>query len=191
MIFLYRILLKIRDIYHNMVKIASIEVAKSKGMKVGKNFFVQGIPNFGSEPFLIEIGDNVTIAENVGFINHRGDARVTKRIERYKNGRNFGRIRIGSNSFVGKGSVIMPGVSIGSNCIIGSLSIVSSSVPDNMVYAGNPAKFICTIDEYGDKLLLNTTKYPLDLEADRKKLEKYLIANLPHTYKPIKNNTGK
>jgi carbonic anhydrase/acetyltransferase-like protein (isoleucine patch superfamily) len=85
----------------------------------------------------------------------------------------------------------MPGVSIGSNCIIGSLSIVSSSVPDNTVYAGNPAKFICTIDEYGDKLLLNTTKYPLDLEADRKKLEKYLIANLPHTYKPIKNNTGK
>lgn len=191
MIFLYRILLKIRDIYHNMVKIATIEVAKSKGMKVGKNFFVQGIPNFGSEPFLIEIGDNVTIAENVGFINHGGDARVTKRIERYKNGRNFGRIRIGSNSFVGKGSVIMPGVSIGSNCIIGSLSIVSSSVPDNTVYAGNPAKFICTIDEYGDKLLANTTEYPLDLEADRKKLEKYLIANLPHTYKPVKNNTGK
>ena len=84
MIFLYRILLKIRDIYHNMVKIATIEVAKSKGMKVGKNFFVQGIPNFGSEPFLIEIGDHVTIAENVGFINHGGDARVTKRIERYK-----------------------------------------------------------------------------------------------------------
>ena len=191
MIFLYRILLKIRDIYHNMVKIATIEVAKSKGMKVGKNFFVQGIPNFGSEPFLIEIGDNVTIAENVGFINHGGDARVTKRIERYKNGRNFGRIRIGSNSFVGKGSVIMPGVSIGSNCIIGSLSIVSSSVPDNTVYAGNPAKFICTIDEYGDKLLANTTEYPLDLEADRKKLEKYLIASLPHTYKPVKNNTGK
>ena len=191
MILLYRILLKILDICQNMVKIATIKVAKSKGMKVGKNFFVQGIPNFGSEPFLIEIGDHVTIAENVGFINHGGDARVTKRIERYKNGRNFGRIRIGNNSFVGKGSVIMPGVSIGNNCIIGSLSIVSSSVPDNTVYAGNPAKFICTIDEYGDKLLLNTTKYPLDLEADRKKLEKYLIANLPHTYKPIKNNTGK
>lgn len=191
MILLYRILLKILDICQNMVKIATIEVAKSKGMKVGKNFFVQGIPNFGSEPFLIEIGDHVTIAENVGFINHGGDARVTKRIERYKNGRNFGRIRIGNNSFIGKGSVIMPGVSIGNNCIIGSLSIVSSSVPDNTVYAGNPAKFICTIDEYGDKLLLNTTQYPLDLEADRKKLEKYLIANLPHTYKPIKNSTGK
>lgn len=191
MVLLYRILLKIRDICQNMVKIATIEVAKSKGMKVGTNFFVQGIPNFGSEPFLIEIGDHVTIAENVGFINHGGDARVTKRIERYKNGRNFGRIRIGSNSFVGKGSVIMPGVSIGNNCIIGSLSIVSSSVPDNTVYAGNPAKFICTIDEYGDKLLANTTEYPLDLEADRKKLEKYLIANLPHTYKPVKNNTGK
>lgn len=186
MILLYRILLKILDICQNMVKIATIEVAKSKGMKVGKNFFVQGIPNFGSEPFLIEIGDHVTIAENVGFINHGGDARVTKRIERYKNGRNFGRIRIGNNSFVGKGSVIMPGVSIGNNCIIGSLSVVSSSVPDNSVYVGSPAKFICTIDEYGERLLTNNVMYPRELEQNRKALEDYLQKNLPHNYKPVK-----
>ena len=186
MIFLYRIILKLRDIWQNLVKNASIEAAKSRGMKVGENLYVQGIPNFGSEPFLIEIGDHVTIAENVGFINHGGDARVTKRIEKYKDGRNFGRIKIGNNSFIGKGSILMPGVSIGENCIIGSLSIVSSSVPDNTVYGGIPAKFICTIDEYGEKLLKNNTEYPLELEADRRKLEQHLIKNLPHQYKPVK-----
>lgn len=187
MIFLYRIILKVRDIYQNLVKTATIEVAKKKGMKVGENLYVQGIPNFGSEPFLIEIGDHVTIAENVGFINHGGDARVTKRIEKYKKGRNFGRIKIGNNSFIGKGSILMPGVSIGSNCIVGSLSIVSSSIPDNSVYAGIPAKFICTIEEYGERLLANNTEYPLQLEADRKQLEQHLIKNLPYTFKPVKN----
>lgn len=186
MIFLYRIILKIRDIWQSLIKTATIQAAKNRGMKVGENLYVQGIPNFGSEPFLIEIGDHVTIAENVGFINHGGDARVTKRIEKYKNGRNFGRIKIGNNSFIGKGSILMPGVSVGNNCIVGSLSIVSTSVPDNSVYGGIPAKFICTIDEYGDRLLANNTEYPLELEADRKNLEQHLIKNLPHTYKPVK-----
>ncbi|MGZ5284139.1 MAG: acyltransferase [Kaistella sp.] len=186
MIFLYRLILKMRDIWQNLVKKASIEVAKTRGLKVGQNLYIQGIPNFGSEPFLIEIGDHVTIAENVGFINHGGDARVTKRIEKYKNARNFGRIKIGNNTFIGKGSILMPGVSIGSNTIIGSMSIISSSVPDNAVYAGIPAKFICTVEEYGEKLLKNNTEYPLELEADRKSLERHLIVNLPHVYKPVK-----
>lgn len=186
MILIYRIILKLRDLYQNLIKNATIEVAKSKGMKVGENLYVQGVPNFGSEPFLIEIGNHVTIAEDVSFINHGGDARVTKKIEKFKDGRNFGRIKIGNNTFVGKGTILMPGISIGDNCIVGSLSVVSSSIPDNSVYAGTPAKFICTIDEYGEKLLKNNTKYPLELEKNRKDLEFHLIKNLPHTYKPVK-----
>lgn len=183
---LYRIILKVRSLYEDMIKYVTIKVAINKGLKVGNNLYVQGIPNFGSEPFLIEMGDNVTIAEAVSFINHGGDGRVTKRIEKYKNGRTFGRIKIGSNTFIGKGAVLLPGVSIGSNCIVGSLSVVSSSVPDNSVYAGAPAKFICTIDQYGEKLLENSTVYPLELETDRRKLEEYLIQNLPHIYKPVR-----
>lgn len=186
MILLYRIILKIRSLYQDLVKQAAIKVAIHQGMKVGENLYVQGIPNFGSECFLIEMGDNVTIAEGVSFINHGGDGRVTKRIEKYKDGRTFGRIKIGSNTFIGKGAVLLPGVSIGSNCIVGSMSVVSTSVPDNSVYAGAPAKFICTIEQYGDKLLANNTVYPLELELDRPKLEAYIKKNLPHTYKPVK-----
>lgn len=186
MILLYRIILKIRSLYEDMIKHAAIKIAIHKGMKAGENLYVQGIPNFGSESFLIEMGNNVTIAEGVSFINHGGDGRVTKRIEKYKDGRTFGRIKIGDNTFIGKGAILLPGVSIGSNCIIGSLSVVSSSVPDNTVYAGIPAKQICTIEQYGDKLLANNTVYPLELEDDRSALEQYLIKNLPHTYKPIR-----
>lgn len=182
----YRILIKINDIYHNWLKKATIHVAQKRGLKIGENLFVQGVPNFGSEPFLVEIGDNVTIAESVSFINHGGDARVTKRLDKYKDGRNFGRIKIGNNTFIGKGTILMPGVSIGDNCIVGSLSVVSSSIPDNSVYVGAPAKFICTIDQYGERLLKNNVEYPRELEANRKELEQFLIKNLPHTYKPVK-----
>lgn len=189
MLILYKIILKIASIWQNILKKATIEAAKNRGLKIGENLYVQGVPNFGSEPFLIEIGNHVTLAEGVSFINHGGDARVTKRIEKYKDGRNFGRIKIGNNTFIGKGTILMPGISIGNNCIIGSLSVVSSSVPDNSVYVGSPAKFICTIDEYGERLLMNNVMYPRELEQNRKALEDYLQKNLPHTYKPVKNST--
>ncbi|AZB21065.1 acyltransferase [Kaistella haifensis] len=189
MLILYKIILKIASIWQNILKQATIEAAKNRGLKIGENLYVQGVPNFGSEPFLIEIGNHVTLAEGVSFINHGGDARVTKRIEKYKDGRNFGRIKIGNNTFIGKGTILMPGISIGNNCIIGSLSVVSSSVPDNSVYAGTPVKFICTIDEYGERLLKNNVMYPRELEQNRKALEDYLQKNLPHTYKPVKQPT--
>ena len=189
MLILYKIILKIASIWQNILKKATIEAAKNRGLKIGENLYVQGVPNFGSEPFLIEIGNHVTLAEGVSFINHGGDARVTKRIEKYKDGRNFGRIKIGNNTFIGKGTILMPGISIGNNCIIGSLSVVSSSVPDNSVYVGSPAKFICTIDEYGERLLTNNVMYPRELEQNRKALEDYLQKNLPHSYKPVKQPT--
>ena len=189
MLILYKIILKIASIWQNILKQATIEAAKNRGLKIGENLYVQGVPNFGSEPFLIEIGNHVTLAEGVSFINHGGDALVTKRIEKYKDGRNFGRIKIGNNTFIGKGTILMPGISIGNNCIIGSLSVVSSSVPDNSVYAGTPVKFICTIDEYGERLLKNNVMYPRELEQKRKALEDYLQKNLPHTYKPVKQPT--
>ena len=87
MLILYKIILKIASIWQNILKKATIEAAKNRGLKIGENLYVQGVPNFGSEPFLIEIGNHVTLAEGVSFINHGGDARVTKRIEKYKDGR--------------------------------------------------------------------------------------------------------
>lgn len=60
-------------------------------------------------------------------------------------------IYIGDNVFIGVRSVILPGVKIGSNVVIAAGSIVTSDVPDNCVYGGNPAKLIKSIDDYIDK----------------------------------------
>ncbi len=59
-------------------------------------------------------------------------------------------------------------------------------MPRGTVYAGIPARYICTIEEYGDKALQNNTMYPRELEPERAKLEDYIKKNLPFTYKPIK-----
>ena len=60
---------------------------------------------------------------------------------------------IGNNVFIGINSIILMGAKIGDNVVIGAGSVVSGVVPDNQVWAGNPAKFICTLDEYHKKCL--------------------------------------
>lgn len=71
-----------------------------------------------------------------------------------KNGLGYtkiGKINIGNNVFVGAYSVILPNTKIGNNVVIGANSIVTKDIEENSVVAGNPAKFICTYDEYINK----------------------------------------
>jgi maltose O-acetyltransferase len=53
--------------------------------------------------------------------------------------------------FIGAESVVMPGVTIGSNVIVGANSTVTHDVPDNTVVAGNPAIRLCSLEEYLEK----------------------------------------
>lgn len=62
-------------------------------------------------------------------------------------------IHIGRDCFIGARSFILPGTTIGNNCIIGSGSVVSGKIPDNSIYAGNPARFLAHTDEWARKKL--------------------------------------
>ncbi len=184
--FLYRIILKIEDILRAIRDKAYIEICKSRGLKVGKGVIFIEAPKFGSEPYLIEIGDHTKITANCTFINHDGAMYVIRSMDKYADARNFGRIKIGQNCFIGNNCTILPGVEMGDNCILGAGSVLNSSTPSNSVYAGVPAKFICSIEEYGDKSLENNVIYPRELEKTRANLDAYVKENLPHSYKPIK-----
>ena len=51
-------------------------------------------------------------------------------------------ITVGKNSFIGARAMILPGVSIGDQAIVGAMSVVSKDVPDHQIVAGNPTKKI-------------------------------------------------
>lgn len=60
-------------------------------------------------------------------------------------------VYIGYNCFIGARTFILPGTTIGNNCIVGAGSVISGSIPDNCVVAGNPARFICKTDEWAKR----------------------------------------
>ena len=100
-----------------------------------------GKPNFGSEPYLISIGKNVLISTNVTFLTHDGGISVLNKLNRkYKDITKFGRIVIEENCFIGHSSIIMPGVTIGKNSIIGAGAIVTKDIEEGSVVVGVPAK---------------------------------------------------
>lgn len=134
---------------------AELQALKNKGLKVGNNCcFVSPGPNFGSEPYLIEIGDNTTVSFDVAFVTHDAGTRVLRNLaknEKEKQTVIYGKIRVGKNCFIGCRSTILPGVKIGDNTIIGAGSIVNRDIPANSVAAGVPCRVICTLDEYKEK----------------------------------------
>lgn len=128
-----------------------------RSVNLGKNVKLIGPvhPNiWSSEPWLITIGDNTTISFDTVFITHCGETRVFRNLattEKEKHINIFKRIVVGANCFIGCRCIILPGVRIGNNVIIGAGSVVANAIPDNVVCAGNPAKIICTLQEYKEK----------------------------------------
>ena len=145
-----------------------------------KTRFIGKIDGFGSEPHLIEIGEDCLISDNVHFHTHDGGVKVLNAAGYFSCQRmdKMARIKVGNNCFLGSGCRIMMGVTIGDNCIIGTNSVVTRSVPDNSVVAGMPAKVICTHDEYYKKNTTRNVFFPTP-EMSQYDKRNYLIKNVP------------
>lgn len=116
------------------------------GLKVGKNTQINsGFSIDSAWPWLVSIGDDVTISTNVTILAHDASPNVVKC------GTKLGRVSIGNNVFIGTGTTVLCNVRIGDNVIIGAKSLVTCDLPSNGVYVGVPAKRICSIEEYRDK----------------------------------------
>lgn len=127
--------------------------ARYIGVKVGSNCRIY-IRSFGSEPFLIEIGDRVTITSGVKLLTHDGATWLI----RNATGQRFQRyapITIGNDVFIGVNSIIMPGVSIGNRVIVAAGSVVTSSIPDDSVVAGVPAREVSSFEKYANRVINN------------------------------------
>lgn len=123
------------------------------GLKVGNNFNVQeGVIIDQGHCWLIEIGDNVTLAPRVHILAH--DASMKKILGVTK----IAPVSIGNNVFIGAGSIVLPGCVIDDNTIIGAGSVVTHSLLGGGVFVGNPAKKIYEFDEWVEKEKMNISK---------------------------------
>lgn len=117
------------------------------GLIVGKDFQMErGVTIDPSFPWLVTIGDNVTLAPECMLLCHDGSS---KKLIGYSK---IGEIKIGNNVFIGAKAIILPNITIGNNVIVGAGSIVTKSIPDNCVVAGKPAKVVCSTEEYKNRL---------------------------------------
>lgn len=140
--------------FNNVIRMAIMKpdnYARYLGVNVGSNCYIS-IKKWSTEPFLITIGNNVRIATNVSFFTHGGTATLKYITNKSENPDVFGAIVIGNNVYVGQGVYILPGVEIGDNVIVAAASVVTKSVPSNVVIAGNPARIVNTVDDYAKRM---------------------------------------
>jgi len=95
--------------------------------------------------FLISIEAHCGFGEECLILAH--DAQM----DEFLDGARIGRVSIRESSHIGARTVILPGVVIGPRTIVGAGSVIARSLPPNSVCAGNPARVICSIDEYLEK----------------------------------------
>lgn len=125
----------------------NLEKLKKRGLKVGKDFHrMYGCVIDPSHCFHISIGDNVRLAPKVHILAHDGS--TVKFLGKVR----AANVRIGNDVWIGTSAIILPGVTIGNRVVIGAGSVVTKDIPDNSVAVGNPARVICTLDAYLEKI---------------------------------------
>ena len=151
---IFKILLS--KIYRFFFPLELVEVYKKMGVKIGANCKIQfDVTIDYSHYWLIEIGNDVTLAPRVHILAH--DASTFNHLGYTK----IGKVKIEDNVFIGANSTILPGVKIGENSIIGAGSLVNKDIPKNSVCVGNPAKIVGSLSDFLDKNKDLMRKHPL------------------------------
>lgn len=114
---------------------------------IGDNSYIGSCTRIVSEKgTIVKIGNNVSISHRVSIYTvNRKPTLVNVEDPEYEY--ECGSISIGDYSLIGLNAVIMQGINIGKNCFVGANSVVTHSIPDNTVVAGNPARVVRTITE--------------------------------------------
>ena len=118
-----------------------------------------GIPNYisssvyfdGGNYQLIEIGNGCTISSNVSFLTHDWALNTVIKSMDFHSDEKLGRhksIILEQNVFVGRGSIILPGVYIGEGTIVGAGTVVRGKIPPFSIVIGSPCKVIGDTREY-------------------------------------------
>lgn len=151
-----------------------VDILRRGGVTIGEGCYIEKDTLFGSEPYLIKLGNNVRISSGVKFVTHDGGMWALRKQGICQDGDIFGRIEIKDGTHVGWNVIIMPNVTIGHNCIIGCGAIVTKDIPDNSVAVGIPARVIEDLDSYYKK---NKNKIVMTHNMSAAEKKKYLEQN--------------
>lgn len=144
-------------------------IAVIRGMKIGNRTRFVGNHDFGTEPFLITIGDDCLIANDASFLTHDGAIQIplvrdgSSYYDVYSKKSRFGKIIVGNNCFIGYRAILLPGTYIGDNTIVAAGSVVRGEFPSDVVIGGNPGKVLQGLTEYDSK----NRDYIIDLTEGR------------------------
>jgi maltose O-acetyltransferase len=123
--------------------VANIDALIERGLQLGRDVYIG--PRATIDPWhcwLITIGDEATLAPGVQILAHDASTK------RHLGWTRVGRVVLGRRVFVGAGSVVLPGTTIGDDAIVGAGSVVCHDVPAGTVVAGNPAREIARTEDY-------------------------------------------
>lgn len=123
--------------------------ARRKGVTIGTGCRI--LSNLvTTEPWLVSIGDRVTVSSDVMFVTHDGSGWLV----RDEKGRRFryAPIEIGDDVFIGARSTILPGVKVGAKVVIGAGSVVTRSIPGGTVVGGVPARVITSWTAFEERV---------------------------------------
>ncbi|MFG3689958.1 DapH/DapD/GlmU-related protein [Micromonospora sp. NPDC047740] len=146
-----------------------VAFARSIGVNINGQVKFYGMSRemFGSEPWLVTLGDNVYITAGVQFVTHDGGTLILRKD--HPDLEWTAPIIVSDDVYIGIRAIILPGVTIGNRCVIGAGSVVARDVPDNTVAAGVPARPIRSTDEYLERLQAKSLRIghlPAQAKAD-------------------------
>jgi acetyltransferase-like isoleucine patch superfamily enzyme len=156
------------------VQLDPVGYARSRGVQIGADCHLLGSTKdtFGSEPYLIKIGDRVSITHDVDFITHDGGIRQFREIAPDIDV--LGTIVIGNDVFIGAHTILLPDTVIGDGCVVGAGSVVKGHYAPHGVIYGNPALRVRSTEEYWETLKGKTLPtFLMDPKAKRQYLEDY------------------
>lgn len=124
----------------------NLEGLQGAGLRLGRNVFVAGGTHLDPDfCWLIDIGDDTVVSLGAMVLAHDASTRRQTGYTR------VARVRIGARVFIGAHAIVLPGVTIGDDAIVGAGSVVRHDVPPGTVVAGNPARPIAGVEEYADR----------------------------------------
>ena len=145
--------------------------ARHLGVKIGTGCFIS-TRDWSTEPYLVTIGNNVQLTRGVSIHTHGGGNAVRWKDPTFDV---FGKVVIKDWAYIGNNSQIMPGVTIGEGVLVAAGAIVTKSVPPHTVVAGNPARIICSTDEYFEKNM----KYNMHSKKMNKEQKRRMLLDAP------------